>query len=157
MRQIMRIFGGICRWEVAVSYSTNDELLKDISEEVLIQLTDDIDAREVNWITVGEKRADADALIDSYCANRYALPFNPVPRIIAKLSKEITVYNLYNRRLGAPEHLQTQHKANIKLLEAISSGGVQLGGADAPEPTADPGLTVKTTRQQFTPRRFKDF
>ena len=140
-----------------MSYSTDDELLGDISEEVLVQLTDDIDAREVNWLTVAEKRADADALIDSFCAGRYALPFSPVPRIIAKLSKELTVYNLYNRRLGAPDNLQTQYKNNIKLLEAINAGSVQLGGADAPEPTTDPGLTVKTARQQFTHRRFKDF
>ena len=53
--------------------------------------------------------------------------------------------------------MKDQYKNNIKLLDAISAGSVQLGGTDAPEPTADPGLTVKTTRQQFTHRRFKDF
>lgn len=105
-----------------------------LDEETLVQLTDDHDVGIVNEVNYTKARSDADAEIDIYC-DHYDLPFSPVPVIIAKLSDDITVYNLYRRRLGAPENIERDYNNAIKLLTNISKGTVSLG-ADAPDEVA---------------------
>jgi phage gp36-like protein len=139
-----------------MAYSSNQDLLNDLSEDLLMQLTDDYGAGVVDWNVVEEKRCDADALIDGYCASGYPLPFNPVPRVIRKLSRDITVYNLYDRRLGAPENVQRAYDNAIKLLGKIQAGDVELG-ADSSERAVDAGITTVSAHQEFTHRRLKEF
>lgn len=143
-----------------MSYCTDKELLEDISEDLLIQLTDENNVGMVNWGTVEKKRLDVDALIDGYCAIRYPVPFDPVPRIIKRLGKQLLVFELYNLKLGAPENLEKQHTANLKLLKDLSDGTVRITGSTgvaAPEAITDPGLTVVSAKQQFPHDKWDKF
>lgn len=117
-----------------MAYSTKAGILKQISETVLIQLTDDKNIGIVDDIIINQAIADADAEIDSYCGNRHTVPFSAVPAIIEKMSVDIAIYNLYSRRKGAPEDRQKRYDNAIRFLRDVSKGAVSLG-ADAPPPT----------------------
>jgi len=68
-----------------MSYSAQSDLLEQISEDKLIQLTDDLDAGTIDTDVITRAIADADAQIDSYCGKRYNVPFSTVPTMIRKL------------------------------------------------------------------------
>jgi len=131
-----------------VSYCTQSDLLEQIDEDVLIQLTDDHDAGSVDSGVVTRAVADADAEIDAYCGTRYELPFSPVPAMVRKLSVDIAVYNLYARRKGVPEDRQKRYDSAVRFLRDVSNGKATLGG-DAPAQDSDSGpeaTTVKSDR-----------
>jgi len=129
-------------------YSLQTDLLEQISEDKLIQLTDDADAGEIDADVITRAIADADAEIDSYCGTRYELPFDPVPVMVRKLSVDIAVYNLYARRKGVPDDRQKRYDNAIRFLRDVSLGKATLG-SDEPADDTDSGpeaTTVKTDR-----------
>lgn len=111
-------------------YSTLDDLRKDLSEEELIQLTDDAGLGAIDEAIYAEQRDDADAEIDGYLTGGgYTVPLLPVPRLIVSISKVITSYRLHKRRLklNMPQSLVDDYKAQVRLLEAIQAGKVAIG------------------------------
>lgn len=139
-------------------YSTDAELLKDIEEETLIQLTDEHGAGVVDWSVVAEKRADVDALIDSYCGRHYDVPFAaPVPRIVGMLSRQLLVHELYKLKNAAPETVRDQHDANMKLLQLIADGKLRIKGTGAPQTASDTGITVQAAPQMFPHDRWDKY
>jgi phage gp36-like protein len=134
-----------------MAYCAQDDILKQISLEDLIQLTDDAGAGIVDQGVLSQAISDADAEIDSYCAARYTVPFSTVPAIIIKMSVDIAIYNLYGRRRGAPEDREKRYKAVVSMLVNISKGVMTLG---ASEPTGDddsgPEASTSTSDRVFT-------
>lgn len=111
-------------------YTTLDKIIGQISEAILIQLTDDEQLEVVNTDRVDEAVSDADAVIDGYCQARYAVPFNPVPPIIAKCALDMAIYNLYARRVETmPEVRDNNNTTALKRLQEIAKGVVSLGAA----------------------------
>ena len=113
-----------------MAYSTQSEILDQMDEDVLIQLTDDDDAGVVDTDVVTQKIADADALIDGYCGARYAVPFTTVPALVLKFSVDIAIYNLYGRRKGAPEDRRNRFKEAVDFLKGVAAGNNSLGEND---------------------------
>lgn len=105
-------------------YCTVNELKAIETEQLIMDLTDDTETGEIDTTHVTRAVTDADALIDSYLAGRVsALPLSPVPPIIAKISCEITIYNLYLRRYGGriPEGIRERFTwAESKLKDIIA-------------------------------------
>ena len=131
-----------------MAYCTQADLLEQISQDKLIQLTDDDDAGIVDSDMVTRAIADADAEIDSYCGTKYDIPFSPVPVMIRKVSVDIAIYNLYARRQGAPEDRKERYDDAISFLKDIAKGIASLG-SDAPSVDDDAGpeaTTVKSDR-----------
>ena len=136
-----------------MAYCTQADILDDIDEAQLIQLTvadaenlsdEEIAARMAE--VVAAKIADADAVINSHVVKRYAIPLNPVPAIAKNLSKQIAAYLIYSRVAskvgGAPETIVENYDDAIKMLEKIQEGKADLD-ADPP-PTSSTG-TAKVT------------
>jgi len=129
-------------------YCTRDDLLKVISLEYLVQLTDDEDEGEDNpeiddrVISAIEQ---AENLINGYCQPRYTLPFDPVPGLIRDLAVDITIYNLFSRRdwdQGETEGKWSgKYKAAVKKLEAIGKGTIQVTQGEEGE-TSEPETPV---------------
>jgi phage gp36-like protein len=141
-------------------YSTVDDIKKMLPEELIIQLTDDEATGSLNQARVDEAIAQADAEIDSYCGERYSVPFTTVPDIVKKLSVDIAIYNLYSRLVrDMPEVRSERYRSSIKQLEAIAKGNISLG-AD-PAPTAHSEGRAETNRQSdenvFTREKLKGF
>ena len=134
-------------------YTSLDKITGQISENIVIQLTDDEGLDIVNSDRVDEAIANADAVIDGYCSGRYVVPFAPAPAIIAKCSLDMAIYNLYARRVETMPDVRDKNNTNaIKLLASIAKGEVLLNGTATPPPspaTARSGMTT-TQPRQFT-------
>jgi phage gp36-like protein len=120
-----------------MSYSMQADLLEQISSDKLTQLTDDADTGSIDADVIARAIADADAEIDGYCGTRYTVPFTTVPAIIRKVSVDITIYNLYARRKGAPDDRQKRYDNAIKFLANVSKGLISLGADDPDSVPAD--------------------
>jgi phage gp36-like protein len=131
-----------------------------LPEELIIQLTDDEATGSLNQARVDEAIAQADAEIDSYCGERYSVPFTTAPDIVKKLSVDIATYNLYSRLVrDMPEVRSERYHTSIKQLEAIAKGNISLG-AD-PAPSAHSEGRAETNRQTdenvFSREKLKGF
>ena len=127
-----------------MAYCTQSEILEQMDEDVLIQLTDDDDAGVVDTGVVAQKIADADALIDGYCGAKYTVPFDPVPALVLSFSVTIAIYKLYGRRKGAPKDIRTRYEDVIEFLKGVAKGENIIStveDAGGPEAT-----TVKSDR-----------
>ena len=139
-----------------MAYCTQDDILEQLDEDILIQLTDDADAGVVDSDKVTRAIADADAEIDSYCGVRNSVPFTTVPARIRMLSVDIAIYNLYARRKGAPENRKERYDNAIRYLKDVSTGKASLGANDPDTPPLDshtPEITQSTrifTRDKLT-------
>jgi len=109
------------------------DIIAVIPEQTVINLTDDAGIGELNPDRLDPAIADAGAEIDSYCALRYTVPFDPVPAIIRKCAVDITVYNLYSRCAESiPESRKDRYKNATDLLKNIAKGVITLGEVPAP-------------------------
>ena len=127
-------------------YATIDDILKQLPEATLIELTDDDDDGVVVVETVTRAIEDADEEIDSFLAVRYSLPFSTAPRLARKFSVDIAVCNLYARRPGTiPDERAKNCDRAREMLEKIAGGDLRL---DVPEPAedADTGVHVTTSK-----------
>jgi phage gp36-like protein len=113
-----------------MAYCTQDDLLKKIDYDTLVQLTDDHNTGGIVAAIVTEAIADADAEIDGYCGRRHPVPFSTVPAIIKKHSVTIAIKNLYARRRGAPENRRQDYDDAIAFLKDVAKGIVTLGEDD---------------------------
>lgn len=120
-----------------MAYCTQSDIVEQLDEDILIQLTDDADAGTVDADTVTRAIADADAEIDSYCGVRHSVPFATVPDIILKYSVDIAIYNLYARRKGAPDYRKERYDNAIRFLKDVAAGRASLGEDDPDAPPMD--------------------
>lgn len=146
-----------------MSYSTRDEvreMLKDDALNAIIGDTFEEDAEEretkigpIIDMAIG----DADAEIDGYLAKRYRVPFDPVPRVLNKFSKDIAIYNLYSR-IGIDEgesekNYLNRYNSAIKFLTLVAEGKVNIGtGEDGNDPAsaAATGFAAKSNPRLFS-------
>ena len=118
-------------------FCTQDDILEQLDEAVLIQLTDDADVGMVDADMVTRAIADADAVIDSYVGTRFEVPMSPVPDVIRGHSVRLAICNLYARRRGVPDDRKERCKEAIAFLKDVSAGKAILGAATAPTTTSD--------------------
>ena len=130
-----------------MSYSTIDDLMKLIPEEILTQLTDDENTGAPVAARVEEAIEQADSEIDSYCAMKYTVPFDPVPEIVKKCSVDIAIYNLYSRRVeDLPPTRSDRYRNAARQLEGIAKGTVSIGTGPAAEPPTNRGESPANTK-----------
>ena len=105
---------------------------------------------------------DADAEIDGYLAKRYKVPFDPVPRVLNKFSKDIAIYNLYSR-IGidegeAEKNYLNRYNAAVKFLTLVAEGKVNIGtGEDGDDPAsaAATGFAARSNPRLFSRNSMK--
>lgn len=139
-----------------MAYCTKADILDQLDEDVLVQLTDDEDFGIVVDSVVNKAIADADAEIEGYCS-KYDLPFLPVPVLIRKFSVDVSIYNLFARRKGAPEDRKERYDNAVSFLTKVSKGTASLS-ADTPAPDSDggPAATTSLSDRVFTLGRLSD-
>jgi phage gp36-like protein len=138
-------------------YCTKADILKQVAETVLIQLTDDANVGAVDDAIVEQEIENAAGEINGYCAERYPVPLSPVPPIIRKFSVDIAIYNLFARRKGASDDRKARYDNAIRFLRNVSSGRVSLG-ASAPEPvTTTDSVAMESGTRIFTRDKMSGF
>jgi phage gp36-like protein len=111
-------------------YCTETDIKRQIDWDTLVQLTDDNDSGVIDTDILDRAIADADAEIDAYCGSRYTVPFTTVPDVIRKRSVDITIYNLYARRRGAPDDRKERYTNAMQFLKDVARNIVSLGEDD---------------------------
>ena len=146
-----------------MSYSTRAEvreMLKDDALNIIIGDTfeEDEAEREAKIAPIIDMAiGDADAEIDGYLAKRYKVPFDPVPRVLNKFSKDIAIYNLYSR-IGidegeAEKNYLNRYNAAVKFLTLVAEGKVNIGtgeGGDDPASAAATGFAARSNPRLFS-------
>lgn len=128
--------------------TTADLIAATLSEDELRQLTDDEGIGAVNSARVSAAIDAGDQIIDGYLRGRYILPLTVVPSLIRKLSVDLAVYHLYQRRRrdAMPDSLQLQYKNTIGLLDKIQKGTIVLGIDAEVSPAPNAGVTYFTNK-----------
>lgn len=130
-----------------MSYSTIEDLMKLVPRETLIQLTDDENTGVPAATRVEEAIRQADSEIDSYCAMKYVVPFDPVPEIVKKCSVDIAIYHLYSRRVeDLPPTRSERYRNAVRQLEGIGKGAISIGTGPAAEPPANRDESPENTK-----------
>lgn len=136
-----------------MAYSTQADLLNHITEQELIELTDDAGTGTVDAAKVTVAIDEADGLIDSYCRGRYALPL-VVSKQVRKLSVDVALYYLFQRRRTIPDSIRQAYEDAAALLQKVSDGKAALD--QPPSSTQTTELDVVTKDREDKPRVFED-
>ena len=139
-----------------MAYSTITDILFDLPKNEVINLTNDekrtadqinFDAQDDDCVKrVNKAIEDADGEIDNYLRSRYSLPLAaPVPKTLTKISKDITIYNLFCRRYKIDIPFREVYLSRIKELILIQKGDINLDIAETTEDNAGVYVTNKTS------------
>lgn len=113
-----------------MNYINENILLKHISRDELIKLTDDNNTGNTNTEIVNEAISIASNEFDNYLRDVYDLALipSPLPDSLKQLIIELTIYHLYKRRFRAdmPESITEIYKMAIDKLSKISKGEINL-------------------------------
>jgi len=114
-----------------MSYVTKDQLIDRIGAEELVQLTDRFGDGDLDDDVLATAIADADAIIDSYLAPRYALPLAQAlidASPLARVAGDIARYALYTAE--APDEVRNRHADALRWLRDVQAGRASLGRQD---------------------------
>ena len=143
-----------------MAYSTQDDILKEISEKDLAQLTSE-DDEVIDTDVVATAIANADSEIDGYVGVRYSLPLTSPPALIKKLSIKIALYNLFSRRSnrlgGMDETIKENYNNSVAMLKDISKGVLTLGIDPPPAAVSEGGASFKGEDREFTRDTLKGY
>jgi len=140
-------------------YATIAQFVEKFGRDQAIALSnlDDPQAEEPDGSVLNRSLIDASALMDSYLAGRYSLPFVSAPQVLIPKCLDIARYFL--DKYAAREDVRQRYEDAIRWLELVAKGTIQLGldalsvevkrGENLPD--FEPGTRV------FTNSTLKDF
>jgi phage gp36-like protein len=134
-------------------YATLSDILEQVAEAELIALTDDEQLGAVDQTVVDRAIANAGALIDGHCRDRYVVPFAPVPDLVRMFAVDLAVFNLYGRRthIETPAVILERQKQALAYLKRVQDGAATLGAAvKLGSHTASNGATYTGADRLFT-------
>lgn len=141
-----------------MSYAALADVLAQISEDELVQLTDDSHVGAVDEAIVTSAVADASEEIDGYVGSKYALPLSSMPGILKKLCVDVAIYNLYARRHDSiPDMRKDRYENAIKFLMAVAAGKISLGVQDPGGSPPASGVGVTGADQVMTSDKLSRF
>lgn len=139
------------------NYIVKADVLEQLPEETLVQLTDDEGIGAVNDTRVNAAIDDAEGEADGYLSTRYSVPLSPVPGVVKKFCADIAIYNLFSRRDTMPPEREKRYENAVKFLSNAAKGLVSLG-ANAPEPSSSAnGADIESSARTFSRDKMEGF
>jgi phage gp36-like protein len=150
-------------------YCNADDLTSLIPQWRILELADDSADASGSWSNAAVQevlRAECEGAsreIDSMIGNRYAVPLNPVPAVVADWAKRLTVARLFLRRPDlegeAPGRWRKEQERITRLLEKTGAGQVSLGAPEKDQQTApdDGSIGISTTKPLFGREMWRRF
>jgi phage gp36-like protein len=125
-----------------MSYATQADLVTRYGEREILQATDKANppAGAIDAATVAGALADADALVDSYLGNRYAVPLATTPARVVDLACVIARYRLHEAR--ATDRMRRDYEDAIAFLRDVAAGRAMLPGVSEPTVATEDGLAT---------------
>lgn len=112
-----------------MSYCTQTDLLEEITEEVLVSLTDiegETGAVVASRVTSAIERAEA--VINGYIGGRVSVPLaDPVPDTIREMAVDIAIFTLFTRVEQLPKFREKRYEDAIRWLESYRDEGGSIG------------------------------
>jgi phage gp36-like protein len=142
-------------------YSSITRIKSKLTEQTLIQLTDDEGLGQANDARITAALEKGSSVIDLFCGVKYSVPFaSPWPAVIDDLADDLAEYELYARKVQEfPPAVKERRDNAARFLTDISKGTASLGIDPAPAaPTAGASETnVETNNRVFTRDKLKGF
>ena len=132
--------------DLPMDYTTEAELVRRYGRRLLVDLTDrgDEPTGEIDAQIVADAVTSAQALVDGYLANHYALPLADVPELISTITEALAIYDLHI--YDAPEKIAAGEKSARDTLKQIGAGVIKLPIAGV-EPASKPQNDVRFTER----------
>jgi len=127
-------------------YATQADLLNQITQAELVQLTDDTGSGSVDTAKVDAALNAASATIDAYAGARYTLPLQSSEKL-KQLAVDLAIYELEKRRRRVRDVTLAARDAALSFLRDLAARRAVLDqptGASAQQTEAD----VKKTEQE---------
>jgi phage gp36-like protein len=135
------------------AYAAIEELTPGrISEQELIELTDDTGSGGVRADIVQAMLDQASATIDSYCSQRYTVPLRPSIQL-KETCLDLTVYRLFSRRRRVSEDVRDTYNAAVQFLRDVAAGKAAL---DQPTDPTTPQVSSGAPNSTKKPLIFND-
>ena len=132
-------------------YCTQTDLLNQLTEAELVQLTDDAGSGAVDTAKVDAALAAASATIDAYAGARYTLPLQTSEKV-KQLCIDLAIYELEKRRRRLREATVAARDAALVFLRDLAAARAILDQPAGASPQATEADVKKTTQ----PRVFSD-
>jgi phage gp36-like protein len=122
-----------------------------LSDAVLEQLTDDLNAGSIDTTKVAECIVAAEAEVNSYLAKQYTTPITgTIPEPVKEWSVQLATLRLHQRRLPVPEDVWEMAREVRRQLGLVAKGDLSLDIGDGTAATPD-GLEPQFT---YNERKF---
>lgn len=113
------------------AYCTEANLIDRFGRDDVLRVSDYEDVEEPSEDTIARAIAGASALIDSYCAGLYAVPFAPVPDVVRDCATDLAWCRLLSGRDSLTDKWEARCQDWVGWLEKVSEGKVKIPGAAA--------------------------
>jgi len=122
-----------------MAYCTIDDILEELDEQTLIELTDDLvePTGAVNAQNVLSAIERADSIIDGFVSSRYSVPLDSPTQTVKELSVDLAIYTLFTRRMIPLKQRHERYMAAMQFLQDVATGNADLGSSeDGSKPSA---------------------
>jgi phage gp36-like protein len=135
-----------------MAYIAQSDLAARLTQQELIELTDDAGTGEVNQQVLTSIIEQASSLIDTYTGGRYQLPL-AVSEQVRGLALDIATYLLFLRRRRIAAEVQLAYDNAIALLRDVAAGRASLAQPAQPQQSE---MDVKVRDHIGDPELFDD-
>lgn len=137
------------------SMLTAEEFVMRFGFDEVVRMTDARGDGRIGKDLLVSALIDAQALVESFIAGRYALPLDPVPVMVKMLIADIARGRLYPN--GAPDGIADQVKVAMRTLERIAAGTSTLGTVLPNAPVSNEGSPAWVGGKRQYPDDLKDY
>ncbi len=130
-----------------MAYCTLADVLEEISEEALIELTGGTTAVDEAVLATAIHRADA--ICDSFLAMVTVVPVETPSQRLIETSVDETIYALYARTGFIPDTRKDRHVQAIAWLQGVAQGRLSLGDASSGEGVSDAAISYTTPEKDL--------
>jgi phage gp36-like protein len=147
-----------------MSYISEQDLIDELGEAALVQLTDDAGTETINPAVVAKAIDAATGTFEWYARTRYGLPVPATP-LVKSLCIDLAVYNLYRKRAtfkeGVFEVKKTAYDEAIAKLKDLAAGRAALDVPASEETVETPAsadkILTNAARSKFNDKILSGF
>jgi len=129
-------------------YCTQNDLLNQLTQAELVQLTDDAGSGNVDTAKVDAAIAAASATIDAYAGARYTLPLQASEKV-KQLCVDLAIYELEKRRRRLREATASARDAALAFLRDLAAGRAVLDQPPGAQPQTSEADVKKTAQERI--------
>lgn len=147
-----------------MAYIELQDLIDELGEGLLVELTDDNDTGEINENVISKAIDYAVGTFEAYARTRYSLPVPATP-LVKTRCLDLAIYKLFRKRAELDEGVfkvkKTAHDETISFLKDMQAGRAALDIPAIEEtiesPTTSDRILTNAGNSKFTPTKLQGF